>query len=166
MCCFFYVRAFIEMYMQTKQETLKQLILSQHKRQYHYSSRKDLYSAGVKVKLMVQGCVFIPGDTETPRWWRGWQTARSHRPHHPVIDAHPWLLLKTFFPPWFSRVVRWFHTKVILNIPLILSNREKYYRNLSRRPKSALIFIFSGVDINWRHWIKVSSPLLDFFLFV
>lgn len=49
----------------------------------------------------------------------------SYCPESLLIDAHRWLLLEKFFffpPPSFSSVVRWFHTKVILHIPLILSN--------------------------------------------
>ena len=44
-----------------------------------------------------------------------------------LIDAQQWLLLETFFPFVFSEV-RGFHTKLILCIPPLLSNQEKYYR--------------------------------------
>lgn len=51
-----------------------------------------------------------------------------------LIDAHQWLLLCLFLPPpSFSSVVRWFHTKVILNIPLILSNLWEILRKTARR---------------------------------
>lgn len=46
--------------------------------------------------------------------------------------APPW---KVFLspPPSFSSVVRWFHTKVILNIPHILSNLWQILRKTTRR---------------------------------
>lgn len=59
----------------------------------------------------------------------------SPRPPGLLIDAHRWLLLASlsFPPPSFSNVVRWFHTKVILNIPLILSNLWEILRKTTRR---------------------------------